>query len=138
MKAAGVYGLVGGLSFSLVAALVPQPWAFILLFGVTAVQLTAGAIITFRRTGLPFASLAMVIGAVESAVVVVLYATGYTLFTTPRPWAIVFWAGMVATPAVLYVDAFVNEDKWEAWKRHMESCSARDIFAGRHIPDLRA
>lgn len=138
MKAAAIYGAVLGFLTPLWVHIALQPAGGALFFGVVAIQLTIAATLTFRRTGLVFSSLAMALGAVQSVVCVGLYVAGYTPFTLPTPWIAALGIGSVIVPLVLHLDAFVNEERWDAWKDHMDDCRVRDLVMMRHIPDLRS
>lgn len=138
MKAAAGYGLLFGFAFGLLTNAAPRPWGEFLLWSLLALQSAVFTVVLYRRTRLPFASLAVLIATVVSAGAAILHAVGYDLFTFPLPWAAFFWVGIVLAPIVLYVDKFANPDEWQAWRRHMDECTTWDILTGHHIPDLRS
>lgn len=137
MKAAMKYRALLGFLTPLFTYALPQPAGSIVLWGVFAVQLAWAATLIRKRTHLFFSSLAMAMGSAVSVMAVALLVAGYELIMLPMPWAAVYWLGVVAVPVTLYVDMFARPDEWEAWKRHMDDATLRDMLRGRHIPDLR-
>jgi len=116
--APALYGVLFGIAFFVFGRLVPQPMGAVILWSAIAIQLSLGAGICWRRTGLPFASVAMFHGSVMSVCLVVLALMGQ-----PFP--------------NLAPGSRVNRVKWAEWGRYMEHKSVWDILTGRHIPDLR-
>jgi hypothetical protein len=52
-------------------------------------------------------------------------------------WEILIPAVLVG-PLLLWIESRRHPDQWREWRRHMDSCSARDVLVLRHIPDWRA
>src|SRR6266542_6007357 len=75
--ASAMYGVVIGIGSVVFTRLMPQPMGSIIYWGFFSVQLSCGAVTCWRRTGLAFASAAMVNGAVMSICLVVLAAMGH-------------------------------------------------------------
>jgi hypothetical protein len=117
--------------------LAPQPTGSVILWGFFSVQLSWGAVTCWRRTGLPFASAAMVTAAVMSLCFVVLAAMGHAFPDfVPESWVLI-GGGVLLGPLFLLIESRVNRAKWQQWARYMEHKNAWDIFTMRHIPNLR-
>jgi hypothetical protein len=135
--APALYGLFLGILFFGVDKFAPQPGGAIVLWTVFGAQLAWGARICWRRTGLPFATAAMLTGATISASLVLLAAMGHP-FPNLEPSSWVFYgAGAALGVVFLFIESRVNRAKWQAWARHIRTTSARDVFTARHIPRLR-
>jgi len=135
--APALYGLIIGGAFFVFTRLVPQPLGSIVYWGFFSVQLSLGAATCWRRTGLPFASAALVTGAVMSMCLVVLAAMGHPFpDLAPESW-VLFGGGAVIGPLFLLIESRVNRTKWRQWARHMEHKNVWDIATGRHTPQLR-
>lgn len=132
-----MYGVLLGIAFFVCSRQMPQPLGAVILWSVIAIQLSFGARTCWRRTGLPFASVAMFHGAVMSLCLVVLALIGQPFPNlAPGSW-VLFGGETLVVPVFLLVESRVNRVKWAEWVRHMEHTSVWDIFTGRHIPDLR-
>jgi len=117
--------------------LMPQPMGSVIYWGFFSVQLSWFAVTCWRRTGLPFASAALVTGAVMSICLVVLAAIGHPFpDLLPESW-VLLGGGFVLGPLFLLIESRVNRVKWKQWARHMEHRNVWDIVTGRHIPQLR-
>ena len=132
-----MYGGVLGLAFFLTTTFAPQPAGPAILWGVFAIQLGLFASICWRRTRLPFATAAMVIGALSCGLLAVLAFRGAAYPHLPAAWWPLVGAGMVAGPALLLVESRVNRVRWDQWRSSMQHTSVWDILRARHIPDLR-
>jgi hypothetical protein len=137
MWGSAVYGFFLGMVTPLFTMVAPQPMGSILLWGALACQLTWGATLCWRRTGLPFATGAMAVGAAMSGVVAGLAAAGHVFPYLPIAWWGLVGAGFLAPPLLFLIESRVHRAKWMQWKRYMEPMSAWDILRGRHIPELR-
>ena len=137
MWGSALYGLFGGIAFALLAQAAPQPAGSIIWWSFLAGQLTWGAAVCWRRTGLPFATAAMAISAVDSALLAVLAGTGHVFPDLPLRWWIPVGVGFLSSPLCLLVESRVHRAKWTRWGQYMERKNAWDIFTGRHIPYLR-
>ena len=131
------YGLLLGLAFFVFTHLAPQPAGAITLFGLFTLQLSWAAVIYWRRTGLPFATAAMVNGAVMSLCVVVLAAIGHPFpDMAPESWVFFVGGGITGT-LLMRIESQVNHTKCKELARFMEHKSVWDIVTGRHIPQIR-
>lgn len=137
MAGSAVYGFLLGTGFVLLARVAPQPGGSLIWGTFLAGQLTWGAIVCWRRTGLPFATASMAIGAAMSACLAVLAATGRVFPDLPLAWWIPVGVGFATGSLCLFVESRVHRDKWRHWAEYMERKNAWDIFTGRHIPRLR-
>jgi hypothetical protein len=106
-------------------------------WGLLAVQLSWGAVTVWRRTGLPFATAALVSGAISSSCLVVLAALGHPFPDVPPASWVLLAGGMATGPLFLFIESRVNRARWHQWARHLERGTVWDIMRGRHIPDLR-
>ncbi len=137
MRGSAIYGFCLGVGGVLLAQIAPQPAGSILWWGFFTGQLTWGAALCWLRTGLPFATGAMAIAAATSGLLTALAATGHPYPDLPSGWWIPVGAGLGSAPLLLFVESRIHRTQWTRWGQYMESKSAWDIFAGRHIPDLR-
>jgi len=136
MVASALDGVLIGIAFVGFVRMAPQP-ASILCWSFFAARLTWGAVITWRRTGLPFATAAMAFGALLSACLAVLAATGRIFPDLPLRLWIPVGIGMALGPIFFWVESKKNPAKWQRWGRDMERKGVGDIFTARHIPQLR-
>ena len=135
--AAALYGVTIGIGFVVFTRLMPQPLGSLIYWSFFSVQLSWGAMTCWRRTGLPFATAAMVTGAAMSACLAVLAAMGHPFQAlAPESW-VLFVGGTVLGPLFLLIESRANRVKWQQWGRYMENKSFWDIVTGRHIPELR-
>jgi hypothetical protein len=136
MTASGLYGLCLGIAWFIFTTIASQPLGSILLFAFFAVQLSWTALTCWRRTGLPFLTLAMAVGSTQFAVLAILAATGHVYLQSSRGWWIVVGAAMIGVPLVL-VEQRVNRAKWARLKEQTKQPSLLDVFMANHIPWLR-
>lgn len=135
--AGALYGLLLGSGFLVFARFAPQPIGSVILWGLFSVQLSWGALTCWRRTALPFATAAMMTGAVMSLCLAVLALVGRPFpDLAPESW-VLFGGGVSIGPLFLLIESRVNRDKWKQWARSMEHQTVWDIFTLRHIPRLR-
>ncbi len=137
MAASAVYGMVLGLVFVLMTKFAPQPTSAVIWWSFFAVQLGIGARLCWRRTALPYATAAMTVGSVTSALLAVLASLGRVYPDLPPAWWPVIGTAMVAGPVLLMVESRVNRVRCNQWRAFMQRSSAWDVLWGRHIPDLR-
>ena len=136
MQAAGPFGALIGVVLAVTSNL-PQPAGSAIFWSLCGVQMVRGAVQCWRRTGLAFATAAMVHGGVVSLTLVVLAFLGEP-FLDQAPASLVWFVGVAGVgPLFLLIESRVNADKWQAWRRHMETVTAWDILALRHYPELR-
>ena len=115
----------------------PQPAGAILFWSFICIQLAWVALTCWRRTGLPFATAAMINGSVVSAGLVVVALLGQPFPNlAPASW-VLFSGGAVTGPLLLFIESRVNREKWQEWGRQMEHKTLWHVLTGRHIPDLR-
>lgn len=135
--ASAQYGFFLGIALAVFMGIAPQPAGSIIIWGFFSVQLSWAALTCWRRTGLPFATAALVNAAVMSLCVAVLAALGHPIHDwAPESW--VLFAGCAVTGWLfLSIERRVNQPKWKEWSRHMKHKTAWDIVTGRHIPQLR-
>ena len=138
MSGSALYGAIMGLASTLLALIAPQPAGSIIWWTFLAGQLTWGAAVCWRRTGLPFATAAMAIAAATSAFLAALAATGQVFPDLPLGWWIPVGFGMLSVPLCLLLESRVHRAKWIRWRAcNMERKNAWDILTVRHIPHLR-
>jgi hypothetical protein len=128
----GVLGFLGPLA--MMAA--PQPAGTVIFCGGLAMYMTWGALLIWRRTGLPFVTAAVLLAAIESAIWVAAAIIGYRFPALPTSWAALFYSLIVVGIVLMIAEQRIHADEWELWRRHMEHMGARDLLTGRHIPDL--
>jgi hypothetical protein len=137
MNAGARYGLLISIPLMLLLILAPQPVGGVAVLGLMAVQLLVGAALVWRRTGLKYATSSMLAGAVGTAALAYLLATGAAVFSLSAGWAVALVLLLISGPVLFAVEARANPDKWQAWREFMEHKSVADMLRGRHIPHLR-
>src|SRR5471032_1568641 len=115
MSGSAAYGFLLGIGFVLISRVAPQPAGSIVWWSLLAVQLTRGSTICWRRTGLPFASAAMAIGAVESSLLAALAAAGHIFPDLPSAWWVPMGVLMISVPLCLFVESRVHRAQWARW-----------------------
>jgi hypothetical protein len=137
MKGSAVYGFFLGVAVLLFTRAAPQPAGSILLWGFFAVHLMWGAVLCWRGTALPFATLAMGIASGTSGLLATLAAAGYVFPDLPPLWWAPVSASLLSTPLMFLIESRIHREKWTQWKEYMERKNAWEILTGRHIPPLR-
>jgi hypothetical protein len=137
MATAALYGLLLGVTIQVFTKTFPQPLGSITLWTLLTMQLTWGAVICWRRTGLPYATAAMAVGAVICSYLAILAATGRVLPHLSTPWWIPLAVSFVSSPILFFLESRRNPAKWKAWGAYMERTTLWDMLRGRHIPQLR-
>ena len=132
------YGLFVAFAILVFKELMPQPAGSIIFFGLISVQFSWGAIIYWRRTGLPFVTAAMVHGAVMSVCLAVLAAMGRpSREMSAESWVLLVGAS-VTVPLLIHIESRVNKLKMKTCREYMmEDKNVWAILTGRHIPQLR-
>ena len=87
--------------------------------------------------GLPFATMAMAIGAAMSAGLAVLAASGRIFPDLSRGLWIPVGIALALGPLFLLIESRANRAKWRQWVLSMERSNVWDILTARHIPKLR-
>jgi len=130
------YGLLLSVPLMVLLILMPQPLGTVIAFGLISVQLAAGAVLVWSRTGLKYATASMLTGAAGSALTAYQFATGVGLFALSVASAAAL-ALLVGSVVLFSLEERANPDKWQAWRAFMANKSVTDILRGRHIPHLR-
>jgi hypothetical protein len=136
MNGSAVYGLIGGFLFVVMTRVGPQPTGSVVFFTLSAGHLMWGAAICWRRTRLPLATTAMIIGAITFTVFATLAAFGTVFPDFPPGWWPPIVLGMVAGPLCLLAESRLHRRQWTEWRDYMADKSAWDILMARHIPTL--
>ena len=137
MAAAAQYGVLIGIASFMFTEVVPQPIGSVILWALFGVQLSWGATTCWRRTGLPFATAALITAAIMSTCVAVLAAIGFPYPAWPVELWVLYAGGAVLGPLFLFIESRVNRVKCRQWADHMERQTVWDIATGRHFPELR-
>ena len=134
MYGAATYGMFVLFPIVILKNLAPQPAGTVAFWTLLAAQFTWLATLTWRRTGLPFATASSAIGALAVAAVAVLKARGQAGFLVEG-----IFAGVVVGTvfACDFAESRVHPVEWRECRAHAERMTAWDILAGRHIPYLR-
>jgi hypothetical protein len=133
---AAAYGFTWGLLFFLLDKL-NSPVAWVLFWGVGAVQLTVFATLTWQRTRMAWTTICAAHAALVMVALVPASLAGYTLNNLPPPWNVVFWVNALAVPLVLSIAWLDDREKYRLWKQHQQGMSLLDELSFRHIPRLR-
>jgi hypothetical protein len=125
------------------AAMVPalpdfaQPGGVTLWFTFNAVQLAWVAEVCWRRTGLPYATAAMLLGSTASAIIAVLAWEGHRSNAIPVASFILLVMVGAAAGLCFLIESHVHRAEWTAWRADQEDKRLWDFLSGRHIPYLR-
>jgi hypothetical protein len=132
-----LFGLLIGVTFVVPPKLVPEPAGSVVFWAASAALLLRGALICWRRTGLPFATAAAIHGAAFSVAMSTVALFGQPFpGLSPASW-VFFTIGAAIGPIFLLIESRVHPAEWQAWARHMERQTVWDIVLARHIPNLR-
>ena len=137
MLGSAIYGACLGLGFVAVQRLAPQPIGWVVWWAFFAVQLAWASVLTWRRTALPFATTATLLGATTAGLLAVLSAVGFVFPELPLRLAVPVYSLIAAGPLCLLIESRVHRAQWLRWKEYMRAKSALDILLGHHIPNLR-
>jgi hypothetical protein len=137
MTAAGTYGFALGTATVILGSLAPQPGGSVALWTVLAFDLLTAAAVTWRRTGMPFATASMVSGAAQLGLMAWLAFHGHRLLDMSADRLVAFGLWIAVGVALLYLESLVNKEKWQIWKDHTERVSFWGMLLMRHIPQLR-
>lgn len=137
MWGSAVIGLLFGVTYVACSYFAPQPAGAICWWGFFAVQLAWGAVLIWRRTGLPFATAAAAIAGATMAMVAGLAAAGHVFPSLPPIGWVLFVLGLVAGPVCYGIESRVNRSRWTRWTEYQKDKNAWDQLLWRHIPDLR-
>ena len=117
--------------------LLPQPAGTVMFFGFFTAQISWFAITIWRRTGLPFMTAAMVIGAVMSLCLAVLAAVRRPYQEmSAESWALMIGAG-VSAMLLVHIESRVNPSKLKQCRQHTGPTRFWDMLTGRNIPRIR-
>lgn len=125
--ASALYGALLGVVWVVVTTFVPQPADAIIFWSLICIQLAWGALICWRRTGLPFATAAMIAGSVVSAGLVVVALIGQPFPNLALASWVLFGCVAAVGPLFLLIESRVNPEKWREWKRHMETTDRKSV-----------
>src|SRR5688572_2360927 len=113
MWGSAIYGFFLGVGALLFIQVAPQPVGSIIWWGFFAGQLTWGAALCWRRTGLPFATAAMALAAATSATLAALAAAGHVFPDLPSRWWVPVSACLVSDPLLFLLESRIHRSKWE-------------------------
>jgi hypothetical protein len=136
-NAGAQYGLLLALIVVIVQFFAPQPAGFTIFLFLMGLQLVTGAIVTWRRTALPFSTASMATAGVILLLLAWLHWSGITPATLPPLWAAAVLVGLSVPGFLMWLDSKKYPDKWAEWRAFMEDKNAIAILLGRHIPNLR-
>lgn len=130
------YGLLVFVAYLLLTSLIPGNVGRMVFWGVGAAQLAWGAALVWRRTRLPFAAAALVIGSVGFGVAIFVTAIGYDLFALSVGSVLLCSVFLVTGPLCFWIESRRHPKQWQRWREHMFHMGAWDIVMGRHVPNL--
>lgn len=132
--------LLGLLTVALIwmlETLLPEPSGTVVLWSCLTVALGTAAVVTWRRTRLPFASLAMAWAATASAALAAAGVAGVSWRTLVSENPIFTICAVLMCPTMFFIQARRDREAWRRWRERVESSSLRDMLLLRHIPNLR-
>ncbi len=119
-----IYGLVLGAGFVVAVEMAPQPVGSVVWWSLVAGQLSWGAAITWRRTRLPFATAAMLVGAGGAAILTVAALLGYVFLFLPLAWVVPVCSLIAVGPICFFLESRLHPREWAHWRTYMEHKSA--------------
>jgi hypothetical protein len=137
MNAGVKYGLLLAVEMFILFDVAPQPWGAVAFWLLQTTQLTIYTGVTWHRTRLVISTAGGAVAALACMLLLVLYASGYTLASLPRVWAIPVYGLIALVPLSIIVEARIHRAEWAEWKEHMEAMGLLDLLLFRHIPKLR-
>jgi len=132
-----VYGMLVGVVIAVFTVILPQPAGSAIMWGLLSCQLSWSAVACWRRTGFPFATAAMVDGAVVSVCLFLLTLSGSDVSGLSREALVLLGGGTIGMVLLLVIEARTNPTKWRRWAQHMRHQTVWNIATGRHFPNLR-
>lgn len=135
--AGAAYGLLLGVSMAALTAMWPGGAGWAIFFAVAAVQLTAGAVVVWRRTALVVMTGAFAWGAAASAAFAILAAGGVPTDALLRQHPFVVGPVLAVPPMLMFSEKWLHPVHWQRFKAASERVSLLDMLRFRHIPDLR-
>lgn len=135
MSAAAKYGLLLGIVGSAVFAL-RNPIVLAFLWFLLSLQLFMAAFIVWKRMRLPYSTAAMLSGAATLLLFSVWSLTGSHLIDRSWPELLAVAILLSDGPIFFWLDSRRHPDRWEAWRRVLESSSLKEMLLFRHIPQL--
>jgi len=132
--------LLGLLTVALIwmlETLLPEPSSTVVLWSCLTVALGTAAVVTWRRTRLPFASFAMAWAAACSTTLAAAGVAGFgwRMLVSENP--ILTICAVLVFPTMFFIESRRDREAWRRWRERVESSSLRDMLLLRHIPDLR-
>jgi hypothetical protein len=137
MNAGVKYGLLLAVEMFALLQMAPQPWGAVAFWLLQTTQLTIGTAVTWHRTRLVISTAGGAVAALACMLLVALHASGYTLTSLPRVWAIPVYGLIVLVPLSVIVEQRVHRAECTEWNRYMEGMGLVDVLLLRHIPKLR-
>jgi hypothetical protein len=137
MAAGALYGAFLFTLMSVLTTVFPPVVGWLVFWAALSVQLSAGAVVMWRRTRLPLMTTGFVVGASASAVFAATAARGVLPqeFLMSHPFLA---GGLIALPpGLLYSEAWLRPNTWRQVKRRSREATFVEILTFRHIPDLR-
>lgn len=136
MVGAAVYGAVGAVWMFLLGTVAPQPAGSVVLWGSLTLYGAWGTVVFWRRTALPFVTLAVLLASLTAALLAALAFRGWPFPNVPDGWMAPIVALLILGPILLVVESRLHPLQWTRWKAFAEDKSAWDILLMRHVPYL--
>jgi hypothetical protein len=133
MKAGALYGLFLGVFLAVARAVGPAMWTP--LFIAIACQLACFAVITWRRTRLPFMTAGACLAAVAGLTIGLFGSREYEALLVAHPIAVLSLVPLF--PLLMFLEKWAHPEVWRRLRTEAERATLRDMLLLRHIPDLR-
>ena len=137
MKASAQFGLLFGATLTPLMLFGPRPFAPLAVGSLVAGVLIVAGVLTWRRTGLKFASFSMFTAACAMAVLTFRLMRSPDLFAAPLWLLLAFGVFVLLGPLLMWVQSRTAPDTWRQWRQHADTVPLSDMLRFRHIPDLR-
>jgi len=115
----------------------PRPFAPLAAGSLMAGVLIVAGVLTWRRTGLRFASFSMFTAACAMAVFTFRLMRSPDLFAAPLWLLLALGVFVLLGPLLMFIQSRTAPETWRQWRQHAETVTLSDMLRFRHIPDLR-
>ena len=110
---------------------------YFVFWGLIFAQNAVGAVLIWRRTGLPYRTAALAIGAAASGLLLALSIGGGQLPLLPLAWIAVLGVLVAVALFCMRAEKRVHPKEWAEIKARTKKTSAWEMILFRHVPVLR-
>lgn len=133
VPAAALYGVLVGVVMVVARGIGPAAWTP--LWIAISFQLACLAVITWRRTRLPFMTAGAFLAAVTGLTIGLVGSREYEALLIAHPVAVLSLVPLF--PVLMFLEKWAHPAVWRRLRVEAERATLRDMLLLRHIPDLR-